>query len=391
MNQLCKRILHVLILATVIGWTKVAWAQQQALANEKSAGNIADIQPRESGKLTVIWKSGKPPIDATVGMRVRRGYLFTLAEGASATIACADGSYPRLLPGQIQPCPCRSVARGNPRADRLIRGNIDTASTSFPVIVSPRSTKILSVRPTLRWSAPGTAFNASQGQDETAYVVGVHAKGQAVWTKENVKGNELAYPPDAPDLVPGLYLLVVTTSTGSSDEEGTPDRGFIVLPKCPARGKRNRRAICQAEVIIKEVNRIKRLNLSADSTRLLIADLSVKNGLYAEAIEAIEDVKKTLEVPAVVGRLGEIYARLGLIREAEKYYLEALSLPQIATDPQTKAAALSSLAQTYESLGDRSQATTRYDQAIEAYQELKDRTAIIELRRRRAIVSGRQN
>jgi hypothetical protein len=353
---------------------------------DPQTGTIVDIQPRQSvGKLKVRQKRGDTPADATVGMPVRRGYLLTLASGAGATVVCADKSKHELETGP-QPCPC--VADGGIREGSNIprpRG-ADTLDSSFPVIISPRGTLLLSGRPTLRWSAVSQTITDSSGTAaEVTYQVSVYTDNmKLVWRKKQIKGINLSYPANEPELPPGDYLLIVSTVSGSSDKEGGPGHGFTVLPKCLPAQNRSREPQCRAQKIRDEEKRIRELHLPDDSTLLLVADLYAANELFAEAIETLEEVLKVAKTPAMVRQLGDLYASVGLNREAEKTYLEALGLPQVASDTEGQALTLHALALTYERLGNVDQARARYAEAISAYEKLHDDITVTELKTQRA-------
>src|SRR6185295_9573216 len=94
----------------------------------------------------------------------------------------------------------------------------------------------------------------------------------------------------------------------------------------------------------------KRLRLPETQTRFLIANLYAAKELYAEAIEQLEALYPRMKEPAVVRMLGDLYAVIGLNREAEKKYLEALDLTP-ANDLDGLGAIQKDLARVYESLG----------------------------------------
>ena len=137
--------------------------------------------------------------------------------------------------------------------------------------------------------------------------------------------------------------------------------------------------------------RIRSSNLPDDSKRLLVTELYASNGLYAEAIEELEKVSVTVKAPGVMSRLGDLYASVGLSREAEGFYLEAISLSRTAGDLEAQALALRSLALTYENLGLFDRALARYDEGIGAFEKLGEAAAAAELKAKRAkLAQGKQ-
>ena len=99
-------IIHLLLIAAALGGVQLTHAQTAAATPIPPTGTIVDIQPREPpGKLKVSRERGDTPVDATIGMPIRRGDLLILAEGAKATIVCAD-KLPHEINKRSQPCPC---------------------------------------------------------------------------------------------------------------------------------------------------------------------------------------------------------------------------------------------------------------------------------------------
>jgi tetratricopeptide (TPR) repeat protein len=97
--------------------------------------------------------------------------------------------------------------------------------------------------------------------------------------------------------------------------------------------------------------------------------------LYAEAIEQLEDLCTTMKETAVARTLGDIYAVIGLNREAEKRYIEALSLTP-ATDLEDLGLTQKSLAQVYETLGLFDRAMAQLAEAKKAYRRLGNRAMV---------------
>ncbi|HMG72769.1 MAG TPA: hypothetical protein VK582_04655 [Pyrinomonadaceae bacterium] len=152
---------------------------------------------------------------------------------------------------------CTAAIR-TPDARNPPRGS-DTAHSTYPIVISPRGTDLLTTRPTIRWSAP------ARSSVETSYNVSIDRDGQPVWPPKTVKGTELVYPANEPELTPGLYLVVVSTSTGSSDEEQVTDRGFVVFPQC-REPNLSRATPCKRNKIREEVQRLRAPNFPAKAT-----------------------------------------------------------------------------------------------------------------------------
>ena len=157
---------------------------------------------------------------------------------------------------------------------------------------------------------------------------------KVIWTKEVVSQTRLTYPNKEAPLTPGQTYKVVVTSDGlSSQQDHSPGLGFTTLTADQARG------------LADEEIKIKQMGLPETQTRFLISNLYAARELYAEAIEQLEDLYTTMKEPAVASMLGDLYAAIGLNREAEKKYLEALSL--------TSANDLEGLGSTWKNLAQR--------------------------------------
>lgn len=334
--------------------------------SDPTTGRIIYIEPANPpGKLKVKQKRGQVPADATVGMTVRRGYLLTLVPTAKAAVYCADGTRHDLRPGS-QGCPCTAAARGTIYDGSSIppaRGQ-DTARGAFPIILSPRKTLLFTTRPNIRWSPMAVAAAAAPTYRVSLYTDAM----ELVWRKDGISATELSYPADEKELVRGgVYKVVVQSGSASSRQERPDDLDFTVLTETEAK------AICAAE------ESLRRLNLSADETRLLVADLYAARGISAEAVEMLTSLPDTLRGPAVLRMLGDLHAAAGLQREAVNYYEKALALPQIKSDTEGQALTLTALGRSYTALGDGEQARARFARAVKAFRKLGDKVTIEQL------------
>ena len=196
-------VLLVLSLAACggAGSTKVAPSTGNAAAGGDQDGIIVTVQGDASIK-RAGWQNYAP---AFFGAPLRKGDLLRLAASARAVVACADLKLTEL-PAGVSGFPCETGASQGALvyAGRLASPTRGEPSTGeYPVVVSPRKTKLLEPRPALRWTAvPGaTAYRVSlQGTD---------------WSTAIDGATETAYPADAPALKPGTaYRLVVEAGNG---------------------------------------------------------------------------------------------------------------------------------------------------------------------------------
>lgn len=334
---------------------------QRGNSSDPTSGRIAWIEPKQpKGTLKVRQAKGVKPVNATEGMLVRRGYLLILNDTARAVVVCGDGKRHELGPG-LQGCPCKQPCTPEICGIRYDGSTItatrgpDTDKGAFPVVISPRKTLLANLRPTIRW-APIAGAKAQATYNVTMYGDAM----KAIWTREVVAATRLDYPDDEPPLAPAKTYKVAITSNGmSSQQDLSPGLGFTTL------------TAKQAQALSGEESKIKKLRLPDPQTRFFVANLYASRELYAEAIEQTEILYKTMQEPAVAGMLGDLYATIGLNREAERKYLEALRLTP-ATDFEGRGMIEKKLAQVYEYLGNFDRAVARLREAIAAYRRLKN-------------------
>lgn len=330
-----------------------------------TSGRIMRIEPQKTkGALKV--KQGKrlAAINAVEGMLIRRGYILILNPKARATVVCGDGKNRELAPGP-QGCPCTRPCTPEVCGIHYDGSTIgatrgpDTEKGTFPVVVSPRKTMLLNLRPTIRW-APIAGAKESDTYRVTLYGDGM----ELIWTKEVASETRLTYPDKEPSLTPGRTYKVVVTSNGlSSEQDHSPGLGFTTF------------SVGQAQALADEEIKRRQLGLPETQTRFLICNLFAARELYSEAIEQAQDILAITKQPAVALMLGDLFAAIGLNREAEKEYLEVLSLTP-ADDLETVGSTTRSLAKVYENLGIYDRAIARLKEARRAYQRLRNRAIV---------------
>jgi predicted negative regulator of RcsB-dependent stress response len=318
------------------------------------SGIIVAVQGEASVK-RAGWQTYAP---AFFGALFHKGDLLRLGASGRSTVACADLELAELPPG-VSGFPCKTASG---QGELVYRGNLaiptrgEPEQGEYPVVVSPRKTRLLAPDPTLHWAAvPGaTSYRVSlQGTD---------------WSTIVEDATELAYPPDAPALEPGTsYRLIVEAGERSSAEEPGAGLGFTFLAADEAQAVRGAEA------------KIRALGLADTPARLLVANLYANHGLYAEAIELLLPLAGSPE-PAVARLQGDLYLGIGLNRQAEESYLKALDLSQGANDPEGQATARAVLGRIYDLLGNRQEAARHWQEALAGYEQLGDKAKITELR-----------
>lgn len=296
---------------------------------------------------------------ALFGTPLRYGDLLRLGPQSQATVICADLTLVTVRSG-FSGVPCRSVARSVlVYGGSLVSPTRGDMSGLIPIVLSPRRTKLLTTRPTLRWTPMAGV---------TTYTVSV--RGPNVnWSADVSSRTEVVYPDDAPVLAPGAtYKLIVVGGGRSSDEEGEAGLGFTLLKPH------------EVQAVREQESRIRELGLAKAPTQFLIALLYGSIGLNAEAIEELRDLSEILKQPAVVRLLADLYRDIGLNRQAEEAYLQALDLSQREDDVEGEALAQNALGLIYEALGNKGEAVRRLKMAMELYQKLGDARMVLEIR-----------
>jgi len=296
------------------------------------------------------WSSYAPVV---FGTYLRLGDLVRRDESSQAKVVCSDLTL-RDVPAGIVGVPCvaaRPLLR-RPEASLINPTRGWEGYGSFPLVLSPRKTKVLTPHPVLQWTpVEGIAD----------YRITVRGP-DLVWSRAVGSVTKFLYPDGAPDLKPGVdYKLIVEADGRTSDAEAGPGLGFSILPPD------------EAKAVAREEERIVALGLPAGPTQFLIAHLYAAYGLNAEAIERLEDTSQGFQAPAVARLLGDLYLAVGLTRRAETSYLNSLKLSK-DDDDEGRMLADMSLARIYEqALGNTQQAIEHLNAALAVANKLGDK------------------
>ena len=347
-----RHVFDFVILLGLLAACSPSPAPQAATPGSAGAGLIVDV----SGNAALKRQGWQDYAPATFGTAVRRGDLIRVEGASRAMVACADLNLAELT-GGVKGFPCPSAGQ----APIVFEGALvsptrsDQGQGEYPVVISPRKTRLLNDRPLLQWtSVPGA----------TSYRVRIEGTS---WQTEVPVATELAYPSDAPALEPGKsYRLVVEAGERSSSEEAGPNLGFALLFPAEARQVRSDEA------------RVRGLGLNEEATRLLVANLYGGHELYSEALQ-------TLNTPAGAGKAalarlrGDLSLAVGLVRNAEGEYVEALDASGAEGDREGEALANRGLGKVYGLIGNPQEAKRYYQQARVLYEQLGDRQAVVEI------------
>jgi hypothetical protein len=299
----------------------------------------------------------------TFGANLQAGDLLRLDQFSVAKVVCADLKLHDLGAGMMG-TPCNSSQEILRRPDgSLLRPTRGVpADGLFPVIVSPRFTKILSEHPLLRWTEVKDAFT---------YHVMVRGP-ELVWTANVQFKTEIQYPDNAQKLEAGqnYKLIVAVDDEKNSEMESRPGLGFSVLPSK------------ERKIVLEEQKQLERLGLEEGPTQYLIAHLYASHGLNAEAIQRLEAVAKKFQVPATERLLADLYMTVDLPRHAETHYQRSLELSQKEQDDEGQLRCHLALAAIYGKVfGNKYAAGGHIEAAIAIAGKLGDDATIGEARR----------
>ena len=290
-------------------------------------------------------------------------------EGASrAKVVCSDLTL-HDVPSGIGGVPCPS----SPSLLRWVDGSVinptrgGPSDGSFPIVLSPRKTKLLSPYPLLRWTPVSGAI---------AYAVIVRGTNFYWSSQVSADKSEMVYPEFARKLTASTdynYKLIVQTNSGSSDKEPGKGWGFTLLGPS------------ESTTVGKEQRNIETFGLPEGPTKFVIAYLYATHDLNAEAIQWLESVSHTFKTAAVARLLGDLYLKVGLTRQAEASYLNSLDFCKNENDAEGEMLAHSALARIYEqAFGNRDAASQHYNAALAIAEKIGDDLTADQTRKRLA-------
>ena len=173
-----------------------------------------------------------------------------------------------------------------------------------PVILSPRAGPVMSDALTFEW----------QGHQFARYALRVVAPSGIVLERSGLTGRRLAYPADAPALVPGTaYTLQLFSGQSRVDEVR-----FEVVDRQRADDLRRD---------LREVEQALGPDVPASSRAVMQAGVLASRGFLHDARRVVVTALTTdADQPSLHALLGDLYARTGLPREADEAYEQARAL-----------------------------------------------------------------
>ena len=296
----------VLLVVLLLGLSEFLFSGPNSFP-EKESSYPLNLVVEVEGSVSFKQKGWTNYAPLAFGIGLRPGDLLRIPESAHAKVVCSDLTVHKLESG-VEGIPCTGegdlLSSSEGSLINPTRGWSDDGS--YPIVISPRRTKLMTTSPILRWSAvPNASYYrlTIRGQKLNWVLIYVLAK------------TELEYPSFAPPLEPGEdYKFIVETQDKSSFSEPGIGLGFSLLDK---------RLIKELQA---QETRVKTLELGENPTEFLIAHLYVSRDLNSEAIDHLESLARDFKSAEVERFLGDLYLKVGLPRKAEACYLMALKL-----------------------------------------------------------------
>ncbi len=225
--------------------------------------------------------------DGTATVYCENGLLFEIPGNSNRTVHCReqDGESVYIAP----------VPTDEPELDEATPV---PPSTQNPFLLNPRNTAIISTRPTFTWEAmPQT----------TSYRLTVQFGNGDDWLRETSE-TTLLYPSDERALMPGEIHIITLEAIGAVTVTDVVE--VRVLDGAAA-----------ASLMTSEAN-IRQEGLDAAAEMYLLAQLYARSGLTGAAITLLETLigASGQGSPYVWQQLGDLYASIGLPRQAEASY-----------------------------------------------------------------------
>jgi tetratricopeptide (TPR) repeat protein len=234
---------------------------------------------------------------ATMGTLVNPGDEISLRKNMRIDVLCENFKLitiapptDKLISFSYYGCPGsgRSPAIDDGRSWNSTRTTIDK---TIPFIISPRATSLLSDLPFIRW-------NAVDGVKSYR----VQIRGENFDWETTINDTQLQFP-DNPKLIRGnSYFITVIADNGSSSFlEGKSELGFEILGEV------------EANQVRQKVSRLQALNLPTEAESLAMAQFYLRNNLYSEAIDILNQIiKNGTNNPAIYQLQGDLLNRVGL-------------------------------------------------------------------------------
>lgn len=281
-------------------------AHAQSQQTQADAHQVLNFAVFTHGDVAFKRKGWMKFVPMAFGTSLQPGDILKVGEQSGLKVVCSDLTLHEVANGLSGiPCPAASGILHTPDGSLIEPTRGWLADGSYPMILSPRRTRLLSALPALRWTPV-------EGAGRYTVIVRTY---NLSWQADVSSVTEIAYPPTAPGLKPGIdYKLIVQAGNRSSEAEPGKGLGFSIL------GAAERRTVEQ------EQHKIEALGLPPGPTLFLTAYLYRAYDLESEAIVKLEAASQAMKEPAVIRLLADCYLSVRLVRKAEEAYLKSLQL-----------------------------------------------------------------
>lgn len=296
---------------------------------------------------------------ATSGVEVEPGMEVQPGNDTRAIVLCSNFVSQQLPPDMTSRLAAKCAVGPHLQSDVGLGPMLGSNPTGIPYVISPRSTRLLSSTPLLRWrAADGASYY-------TACLRPVSEK--CIW-KAQTEDTQVRYPGDPP-LLPGkMYILEVTADNHrTSAEDVAPGTEFQIIQV----GERSR---IEAALAL-----LKSAPLTDAERNFAIAQFYAAKDLKADALEVIRELERTdVSLPRLSLLAGDLYRGSALPVEAADAYAQAAALATSPAleDAEAGAQAHMSLGAIFVELGEIDTAKAAYQTARKLFVRLGDSTSV---------------
>jgi len=288
------------------------------------------------------------------GTNIQRGDLIQPPPGGDVVVLCADLTMHSLAQEAGSPC---QVSQPDLFWDGVSIVRPMAPGQQVPFIVYPRRTSITDTHPLLLWHDTGAS----------SYTVAIIQNGAAIWQESGVTNTQIRYPEDASPLEPGVdYLLEITDEDSGASSSADPSKGLGFQLLTPE----------QTAVVSAARARIMALPLEESAKQFALANYYAGQGLYGDALAALDEATVMQESPQVWLWRGRILIAVRFNADAQTAFTDASILAETVGDVESQAEAQAEL---WGLTGDEG----HRDTAIALYQQLGDAERVSDLENER--------
>lgn len=305
------------------------------------------IEAVQIKRLAQGWTAFHP---ASWGTTIQRGDLIQPPSDGDVVVLCADLTVHTLTQEAGSPC---QVSQPDLFWDGVQIVRPMAPGQQVPFIIYPRRTGIIETHPLLQWHDTGAS----------SYTVAIIQDGVAIWQEAGVTTTEIHYPDDAPPLEPGEnYLLEITDVDSGASSSADPSKGLGFQLLAPEK----------TAVVNAARDKIMALPLDEGAKQFALANYYAGQGLYGDALAALDEVAVMHESPQMLLWRGRVLIAIRFNADAQTAFNDASILAETLGDVESQAEAQAEL---WELTGDEG----HWDTAVALYQQLGDTERVSDL------------